>query len=76
MRRTTDWKALHTKEIGDESSVAVSNLCIIDLKVLMKKIGENHHYGLLPLTMKVSRGQLGALNAESFVECVSILLQK
>ena len=54
--------------IGDASSILVTGLDRVNLKMLMKHIGETHHYGFVLLMIKSSRGQLGALNAESFSE--------
>ena len=42
-RRAPDWKALCQKELVNESSVAVTNLDRLDLKVLTKDVGKNHH---------------------------------
>ena len=47
----------------------------VNLKVLMEDIGENHYYGLLPFMMKSSRGQPGALNAESYSEHINSVSQ-
>ena len=43
----------------------------VDLKVLMKDICENYHYIFLPFMIKLSRGNLGALNAERFLERIN-----
>ena len=71
MRHVPDQKDLFPKELGNKSSVAVTDLDRVSLKVLMEDDCENHHCRLLPLMMKTSRRQLGALNAESFVECIN-----
>ena len=47
MGHVPDWKDLHPKELGDKSFIAVTNLDRVNFKVLMKDIGENHHYILL-----------------------------
>ena len=51
-----DWKALYPKDLRNKTSIVVTDLEKVDLKVLMEDIGENHHYGLLPFMMKSSRG--------------------
>ena len=66
-----DWKALYPKYLGDKTSIDMTNLDIVDLKVLMEDIGENHYCGLLPFMMKSSRGHLGVLNSESFSERIN-----
>ena len=68
MKCIPDWKAFYPTELGNKSSVAVNDLDRVDLKVPMKDIGENRHYGLLPFMIKLSRGKLRALNAEIFEE--------
>ena len=62
---------LHAEELGDKTVIVVSDLDRVDLKVLMEDIGETHNYCFLPFIMKSSRGQLGALNAESFSERIN-----
>ena len=70
-RYIPDWKALYPKDISDKTSIVVTDLKKVDLKVLVEGIGENHHYGLLPFMMKSSRGQLGPHNAESSSEYIN-----
>ena len=71
MTRVIDWKALCPKELGNKISVVVANLDRVDLKALMKDVIEKCHCALLPLMIRLSRGNLGNLNTESFVECVN-----
>ena len=71
IRYMPDWKTLYPEELGDKTTIVVTDLDRVDLKVLMEDIGEKHNYGLLPFMMKASRGQLGALNAESFSERIN-----
>ena len=71
IRYMPDWKTLYPEELGDKTTIVVTDLDRVDLKVLMEDIGENHNYGLLPFMMKSSRGQLGALNAKSFSERIN-----
>ena len=72
IRYMPDWKTLYPlKELGDKTSIVVTDLDRVDMKVLMEDIDRNNHYGLLPFTMKSSRGQLGALNAESYSERIN-----
>ena len=63
------------KDLSNKTTIVVTNLEIVDLKVLMEDIGENRHCGLLLFMMKSLRGQLGALNAESYSERVDSALQ-
>ena len=70
-----DWKALCPKDLSNKTSIVVTDLEKVDLKVLMEDIRETHHCGLLPFMMKSSRGHLGALNAESYSEHINSVSQ-
>ena len=63
-----EWKKLFPEELGQKEIIAATDLINVDLKVIMNDIGAKHPYGLIPLMMKCGRGQLGALNAESYTE--------
>ena len=71
MMHAPDYESSYPKELGNISSVVVTDLERGDLKFMMKDIGEKHHNGLLPLMMKTSIGQLGALNTENVVERIN-----
>ena len=66
-----DWKKLFPGELGGKEIIAATNLINVDLKVIVDDIGVKHPYGLIPFMMKCGRGQLGALNAESYAERIN-----
>ena len=66
-----DWKAFCPQDLSNKTTIAVADLEKVDFKVLMEDIREKHHCGLLPFMMKSLRGQLGALNAESYSEHIN-----
>ena len=63
-----DWKLLCPEKLEDKNSIVLNDLDRVYLKVLMEDICEHHNYGLIQFMMKSSRGQLGALNDNSFSE--------
>ena len=52
IRYMPDWKALYPKELGDKTTIVVTDLDRVDLKVLMEDVNRKNHYGLLPFMMK------------------------
>ena len=74
-RHMPDWKAICPKDLSNKTSIVVTDLEKVDLKVLMEDIGENHHCGLLPFMIKSSRGQLGVLTLKA-IQNTSTLCHK
>ena len=52
MRHVPYYKSLYPKELSDKYYIVETNLDIVDLKFLMKNIGEDFYHGLLLLIIK------------------------
>ena len=70
-----EWKhefpELETKIEGSAVDV-IADLIMQDMGVLYKKLEKVGKYGLLPLMASCLKGQIGALNAESFAKRINV----